>query len=218
MLMVRNGWLDSLDVIESIRTNQRICEPFGEIVDNAFESFNRDARGFDIQGEQENDDVTENICQNNDDNENDDDDQIYHGGAPLQPVQPIVSDELLNEKIRSLNIKQRKIFNFILKWTRETIQSRSHEHGTKPEPFHIFINEKCFTLRFEKVLSFTLFPLNRNQSACQGVIMAFWKILLISANSIIRLYWKCCRLELKNYILGFYTGNIFDVNIFKGTL
>ena len=49
------------DIIECIRTNQRICEPFGEIVDDAFENFNRETRGFDIQGEQENDDVMEDV-------------------------------------------------------------------------------------------------------------------------------------------------------------
>ena len=38
-----------------------------------------------------------------------------------------------------MNNKQRKILDFILKWTRETIQSRSHEHAVKPDPFHIFL-------------------------------------------------------------------------------
>jgi len=93
------------DVIECIRTNQRICEPFGEIVDDAFENFNRDARGFDIQGEQENDDIADDIRQNNDNDENEDE-ETYRGGAPLQPVQPIITDESLNERIRSLNNKQ----------------------------------------------------------------------------------------------------------------
>ena len=79
------------DIIECIRTNQRICEPFGEIVDDAFENFNRETRGFDIQGEQENDDVMEDFRQNNDYDEKEDE-ETYKGGAPLQPVQPIISD------------------------------------------------------------------------------------------------------------------------------
>ena len=124
------------DVIEYIRNNKCICEPFGEIVDEAFVQFNRDARGLDIHGEQENEEV---VLKNNDNDDHDEDEEVYHGGAPFQPVQPIISNEELNSRIRSLNKKQREIFDLILKWTRETIQSRSSKNIKKPDPFQIFL-------------------------------------------------------------------------------
>ena len=54
------------------------CEPFGEIVDESFLNFNRDARGLDIHGEQENEEISEEILQN-DENEHDPDEEVYHG-------------------------------------------------------------------------------------------------------------------------------------------
>ena len=121
-----------------IKINKSICEPFGEIVDEAFVHFNKDTRGLDIYGEQENEEIRNDFLESNN-NEEDEDEQIYHGGAPLQPVQPIISDEELNNRIRSLNKKQRNIFNFVMKWTRETIQSRTCENVLKTEPFQIFL-------------------------------------------------------------------------------
>ena len=55
-----------------------------------------------MQGEQENDDIADDNHHRNNDNDENKDEEVYHGGAPLQPVQPIISDELLNERIRSL--------------------------------------------------------------------------------------------------------------------
>ena len=126
-------------VIEYIQNNKSICEPFGEIVDEAFVQFDRDARGLDIHGEQENEEVREEVLKNNDNNDDHgEDEEVYHGGAPFQPLQPIISDEELNSRIRSLNKKQREIFDLILKWTRETIQSRNSKNIQKPDPFQIF--------------------------------------------------------------------------------
>ena len=132
-----SGKLLDPDVINCINTNKNICEPFGEIVDEAFVHFSRDARGLDIQGEQENEEVREEV-QNNENDEIDEDEEVYNGEAPSQPVQPIISDEEPNSRIRSLNKKQREIFDFLLKWTRETIQSRNFDIQ-KPDPFQIFL-------------------------------------------------------------------------------
>ena len=45
--------------MEIINTNKRLCEPYGEAVDNAFVLFQENARGLDTFGEQENDDIRE---------------------------------------------------------------------------------------------------------------------------------------------------------------
>ena len=103
--------LSDSDVIDCIRRTKNICEPFGEIVDEAFVLFNRDIRGLDIQGEQENEEIREDAYQNNSEEEDEhDDENHYYGGATAQPAQPIISDEDLNNRIRSLNNKQREIF------------------------------------------------------------------------------------------------------------
>ena len=36
---------------------------------------------------------------------------------------PVISDNIINENIRSLNMKQREVFNFIHKWSRGYIKS-----------------------------------------------------------------------------------------------
>jgi len=43
------------DVIEVVNRNKAIFEPFVDAVDEAMLNFNENARGFDIYGEQEND-------------------------------------------------------------------------------------------------------------------------------------------------------------------
>ena len=130
--------------MEIINTNKRLCEPYGEAVDNAFVLFQENARGLDTFGEQENDDIRERpeeISNNNDEEEEDEELDINNNvrGAPSHRILPIISDDNLNAKIRSLNEKQRQIFNYVLSWTRKTIQSFQSINTSKPKPFHIFL-------------------------------------------------------------------------------
>ena len=129
-------------VMETINRNKKVCEPYGEVVDEAFICFNENARNLDPFGEQENDEVREraaNRVETDEEELEDSDRQEHSGGAPSYTITPIISDDDLNKQIRSLNMKQRNIFNYVLGWTRRTIQSFKSNHVSKPEPFHIFL-------------------------------------------------------------------------------
>ena len=126
------------DVIQVVNRNKSKCEPFSETVDEAFAHFNENrARGLDSLGEQENDEVRENIAAEETENFETNNDETFTSGSLAQTT--VVSDIKLNENIRSLNSKQREIFQFISKWTRKTIQSMRTERTSKPESFYIFL-------------------------------------------------------------------------------
>ena len=93
-------------VLETINRNKRLCEPFGDAVEEAFVQFANNPRGLDPEGEQENDDIEEELRNNNNSN---DDDEI-NSGSSASTIEPAISDEALSEMIRSLNSKQREIF------------------------------------------------------------------------------------------------------------
>ena len=52
---------------------------------------------------------------------------------------PAILDNIINENIRSLNMKQREVFNFIYTWSRDYIKSLSCKMIQKVKSFHIFI-------------------------------------------------------------------------------
>ena len=52
---------------------------------------------------------------------------------------PAIPDNIINENIRSLNMKQREVFNFIHKWSRDYIKSLRCKVIKKVKSFHIFI-------------------------------------------------------------------------------
>lgn len=112
------------DVIEVVNRNKAIFEPFVDAVDEAMLNFNENARGFDIYGEQENDEVREevnNASEEETDNEGENE-HIYRGGAPIQTIEPMISDDELNKRVRSLNEKQREVFDYIVRWSRKSSQ------------------------------------------------------------------------------------------------
>ena len=51
---------------------------------------------------------------------------------------PVIPDNIINENIRSLNMKQREVFNFIHKWLRDYIKGLRCEVIIKIKSFHIF--------------------------------------------------------------------------------
>ena len=52
---------------------------------------------------------------------------------------PAIPDNITNENIRALNMKQREVFNFIHKWSRDYIKSLRCKVIKKVKSFHIFI-------------------------------------------------------------------------------
>ena len=52
---------------------------------------------------------------------------------------PVIPDNIINESIRSLNMKQREVFNIIHKWSSDYIKSLHCKVIKKVKSFHIFI-------------------------------------------------------------------------------
>ena len=52
---------------------------------------------------------------------------------------PVFQDSLINENIRSLNVKQRQIFDVIHKWVRDYVKNLPSKHVKYIKPFHIFL-------------------------------------------------------------------------------
>ena len=50
----------------------------------------------------------------------------------------IYSDSEINNKVRSLNLKQRQIFNFIFNWAKLQVKVKSGIISNQPKPFHPF--------------------------------------------------------------------------------
>ena len=103
-------------VTKIVNKNRKAWEPFADAVNEAFIDFIANRRGMDPQAEQENEDVTDEIIahatiSNETDNNNDE----TFCGTQVTPLTPLIFDEALGEKIRSLNKLQRKIFDFLNK-------------------------------------------------------------------------------------------------------
>ena len=113
-------------VTEVVNKNRKACEPFADAVDEAFIDFIANPRGMDPQAEQENEDVRDEIIANatiSDETDNNNDETFCV--TQVTPLTPLISDEALGEKIRSLNKLQREVFDFVNKWARDQIKSKN---------------------------------------------------------------------------------------------
>ena len=113
-------------VTEIVNKNRKACEPFADSVDEAFIDFIAKPRGMDQQAEQENEDVRDEIIANAtipDETDNNNDETFCV--TQVTPLTPLISDEALGEKIRSLNKLQREVFDFVNKWARDQIKSKN---------------------------------------------------------------------------------------------
>ena len=91
-------------VTKIVNKNRKACEPFADAVDEAFIDFIGNPRGMDPQAEQENEDVRDEIIANaaiSDETDKNNDETFC--GTQVTPLTPLISDEVLGEKIRSLN-------------------------------------------------------------------------------------------------------------------
>ena len=102
-------------MLEIINENKVRIEPYSELVDSALLQYNSQTLyNIDTFSAQENDEVA---C-TNDDNLNLGHNSVDFNAAPsLQNI--FVSDIELSELIRSLNIKQRLVFEYIFHWAKK---------------------------------------------------------------------------------------------------
>ena len=128
------------EVLDIVNRNKMLCEPYGDVVDEAFINFSTAPRGLDSTAEQENDKISEEITQNRRHESEDQisDEEIFIG-APCRQISPLISDEAISEKIGSLNCMQREVFERVNKWVRNYLKSRSSNKITNCEPMHLFL-------------------------------------------------------------------------------
>ena len=133
-------------VTEIVNKNRKVCEPFADAVDEAFIDFIVNPHGMDPRAEQENEDVRDEIIANatiSDETNNNNDETFC--GTQVTPLTPLISNEALGEKIRSLNKLQREIFDFVNKWARDQIKSKNCKAPEKLQPIHLFVTGSAGT-------------------------------------------------------------------------
>ena len=118
------------DVITLVNQNRARVEPFATIVDNAFERYTSELEtNMDQFGQQDNDETYEEQCQQleqaNADNyeeiNSEIEDEMYRTqiNQSTSKQTPFLTDEMINEHIRSLNDARRKVFDVLHKWSRD---------------------------------------------------------------------------------------------------
>ena len=141
--------LSEAGVIEVVNQNYSLVEPFATIVDDAFLRISCDTdRNVDPYGQQENDEVTENIVDFSDNSDTDtlktmetQSADLVNTNAFTNQLRVVPNDNVMNKNIRSLNIQQREIFNFVHKWSRGFIKSLCCKIHQNVKPFYIFITD-----------------------------------------------------------------------------
>ena len=139
--------LSELGVIDLVNQNYSLVEPFTTIVDNTFLRLSSDNDNImDLYDQQENDEVNYYLTEDIDDFESEAFETIEAHSADVgnnnlisNNMIPAIPNNIINENIRSLNMKQREVFNFIHKWSRDYIKSLRCKVIKKVKSFHIFI-------------------------------------------------------------------------------
>ena len=135
-----------LGVIDLVNQNYSLVEPFATIADNAFLRLSSDIDNImDPYGQQENDEVNDYLTKDIDDSESEVFEAMEAHSADIgnnnlmSNKLPATLDNIINENIRSLNMKQGEFFNYIHKWSRDYIKSLRCKVIKKVKLFHIFI-------------------------------------------------------------------------------
>ena len=137
--------LNDEEVTNIVNRNKMIFEPWGELVESSLRQFTFQPR-TDRIADQENDDVENEVLQNNE-TENNLEETVVDFEIENQPVRAsiitpaisIMADNEINSLIRSLNEKQREVFNAVNSWARKTVMNYSAENAVEIEPLHLFI-------------------------------------------------------------------------------
>ena len=112
-------------VIELINNNKSLVESYSDFVNDAFLNYRSHiSPSWDPFSQQENDDVENELSEINErteiigqdiDNRNH---QTYSEAVSSQLQATIFSDSEINSRIKSQNLKQRQIFDFIFNWAK----------------------------------------------------------------------------------------------------
>ncbi|XP_057292445.1 uncharacterized protein LOC130621150 [Hydractinia symbiolongicarpus] len=133
--------LNDPEVLSIVNENKARFEPWGDMVNNVLMNADFSPR-TDQFAQQENDNVEENVVRDNE-----------YQGEQAQGLNAaassnaghtstqinLMSDDSINELIRSLNEKQRFLFDVINRWARRHVKNLSAEEVTENPPLHLFV-------------------------------------------------------------------------------
>ena len=136
-------------VLEIVNNNKSLVEPYSDLVNAAFLNYRAEITpSWDPFSQQENEDVENELC----DIELNDQTEISYPDKENQTKEnysetvsselhtTILSDSVINNKIRSLNLKQRQIFDFIYNWAKSHVKVKRRTTSKQSAPFHLFLS------------------------------------------------------------------------------
>ena len=144
--------LQEPEVINIINENKRQIEPFCDLVDEAYLNFRSDLPpNWDSFAQQENEDVNNDTFQESNCEQEENDNNVNQNCEMSEPspqniinqaqVNIMLNDDDISQKIRSLNMKQRQVFDYIYSWARSFIISKSSKQKQVPvKPFRLFLS------------------------------------------------------------------------------
>ena len=131
-------------VQEIVNRNKQRFEPCGDLVDTALANLRANLQhNQDLYAQQENDEVNDMLQTANALLEEDLEDEavVLDDHETLPPSNPVyvMTDDEINVKVRSLNSKQRMIFEVINKWARDLMKNLGTTCPRTIDPLFIFI-------------------------------------------------------------------------------
>ena len=176
-------------ILEIVNKNKLIFEPNTDLVELALQAHREDvALNFDAYAQQENENIIEEINLNNVEvEENELEEEVFNNLPPASSRPTIISDEELNERINSLNQKQREIFDVVYTWGKTYVQYSKLDRGSDVQPLCIFLTGnggcgksflvKCLYEALNKVLSY-----NGDNSKTKVMLLAPTGVAAININ------------------------------------
>ena len=135
--------LSQQGVLDIVNQNKQKIEPFGDLVDEAFGNYRAELdTNLDPFAQQENEE-TEDLLNAQNINDGDDDEeeerQNLNTGTSCSERSCVLPDKEVNEKIRSLNTKQREVFDKVFSWASKYVKNRNNTEAPSVQPLHIFL-------------------------------------------------------------------------------
>lgn len=132
--------------MDIINRNKSIMKPFGEIVEQALLILHTHVVNANLFSQQENDEVVAKLSATgsslveHDENLTDDATIFEESSSlPTYTVLVLMPDSELDAKIRSLNKKQRQLFNILQSCAKQHVKNKSVSYPSVIKPLHIFL-------------------------------------------------------------------------------
>ena len=136
-------------VLEIANSNKSLVEPYSDLVNATFLNYRADiTSSWDPFSQQKNEDVENELCEielndqteiscPDEENQND---ENYSETVSSELHTTILSDSEIDSKIRSLNLKQRQINDFIYNWAKSHVKVKCGTTSKQSAPFHLFLS------------------------------------------------------------------------------